>query len=272
MHDVALRPRRLLDGRVESLEELEERHPEVQLKIRLRTRGDGRLVMDRPAHHLGGIAVVAAGEEDAVQVPARGFPGHGGGEVGRRQRQQAAVAGETPLVLAGTFRQDLPGPVQQAPHPMRVGEFGEIAGSSGHQIVQQQRVHGARAVGPRGLDHLDADMAGAAAELVAQSHQNCRLQAGQRELVAGGHRPGQGDEGALGPQRAGQADQLGRARRSHADGGTTGGVRRRSSLVPIGRGGRSPRRPGRAASAADAPRSTGPVRGWLGARCSANAG
>ena len=60
------------------------------------------------------------------------------------ERDEAPVAGEPLLVLAGTVTDPFPRPVQQVPHPLRVGELGEVAGAAGDDVVQQQRLAGRR--------------------------------------------------------------------------------------------------------------------------------
>ena len=77
-------------------------------------------------------------------MPLRGGPGHAAEAADRYERDKAPVAGEPLLVLARAIADPFPRPVQQVPHPLRVGELGEVAGAAGHDVVQQQRLAGQR--------------------------------------------------------------------------------------------------------------------------------
>ena len=86
-----------------------------------------------------GVAVRGARGKDRAQVPFRGRPGDTAesADRDRGERDEAPVAGEPLLVLAGAVADPFPRPVQQVPHPLRVGEFGEVAGAARHDVVQQ---------------------------------------------------------------------------------------------------------------------------------------
>ena len=110
-------------------------------------RSAGSCVVSDQLIAVGRLGVRHAGGEDRAQVPLRGRAGHAAEVADRGERDEAPMAREPLLVLTGAVADPFPRPVQQIPHPLRVGELGEVAGAAGHDVVQQQRLAG-RAVWP----------------------------------------------------------------------------------------------------------------------------
>ena len=211
---VALRPGDLLDGGAEGGDPVAEHPAEVLFQVRLGGLDRRRDVGDAPGDpvRLGNVGVGVAGGEDGPQVPFGGLPGDlVNGQAPAGERQQAAVAGQPGLVLAGAVPDHDPGPVQQAPQPMRVGQFGQVAGASGDGVVHEQRRTQQPATGFVGgvVDVGDGQVVRGAAELLAQPQQQRGGEAGHGEQVAEGDRGGQRQDHGLGAQAAHQRDGAG---------------------------------------------------------------
>ena len=134
---------RLLDDRgTERFEPVGEDDAETLLQIGFTFTEDGLVLGDRPRHRVGDDDLVAGSElaagEQVGEVAFGGRAGGAGHVVQGGIRQQAAFTGELALVAAGAVLDHRPCPAQQVPDRGRVGEVGEVSGSAGDDVVQQQ--------------------------------------------------------------------------------------------------------------------------------------
>ncbi len=68
------------------------------------------------------------------------------------------MTSQAPFILTGAVPHQHPGGAEHVPHGLGIGELGKVAGASWDDVVQQQRLMVAAAVGVGGIDgarHLD---------------------------------------------------------------------------------------------------------------------
>ena len=212
----------------------------------------GSCVGQRPAHLRGRLGVRRAGGQDRPQVPLRGRPGHAAEVAARGERDEAPMAGQPLLVLAGAVADPFPGAVQQIPHPRRVRELGQVAGAARDHVVQQKRLAG-RAVWPATGSLIAAMSMWSGLPPICSCRPSSSAAArlgianwspSVTDAAAGSPRPGSSGSGS--------ARCCGRARRRPCGSGTRPGAPRGGWCRCSCRARRSPRRPG---TAGQVPRS-----------------